>query len=65
MLRRVTNWTPLQPRCRGIPKRRWLDDVEEDIRAMKLESSVQGEEEMEKSHNSSKDTQQGINDIEE
>lgn len=36
MIKRITNWTPLGPRSRGRPRKRWRNQIEEDIKIMKI-----------------------------
>ena len=34
MLRRILEWKPMGRRFRERPRKRWIDDVEEDIQTM-------------------------------
>ena len=34
MRRRILEWKPMSRRIRGRPRKRWLEDVEEDIQTM-------------------------------
>jgi hypothetical protein len=34
ILRRILEWKPIGRRIRGRPRKRWIEDVEEDFQAM-------------------------------
>jgi hypothetical protein len=34
--RRILEWKPIGRRIRGRPRKRWIEDVEEDIQAMEV-----------------------------
>jgi hypothetical protein len=34
MPRRILEWTPMGRRIRGRPRKRWIEDIEEDIQTM-------------------------------
>jgi hypothetical protein len=36
MLKDIIKWNPIDRRSRGRPKTRWKDDVEADLRAVKI-----------------------------
>ena len=36
MPRRILEWKPMGRRIRGRPKKRWIEDVEEDIQMMEI-----------------------------
>jgi hypothetical protein len=38
IVKKVTEWEPCSLRPVGIPRLRWLDQVEEDLKKMKLET---------------------------
>lgn len=38
LLRKITEWNPMGNRARGRPKSSWRDQVEEDIKKVKIEN---------------------------
>lgn len=36
MIKKITKWIPIGQRTRGRPRKRWWDEIEDDIKAMKI-----------------------------
>ena len=55
MPRRILEWEPMRRRIRGRPRKRWVEDVEEDIQTMgkRVEKTEQGMDEMEENRRES------------